>query len=86
MHEMGLAKDVLRKILDGAHKLGIKQLSSAEVNIGETLISDREEFLELFDQVSKGTLAEGIELKTTIMPLMAFCKRGIATLNSRPNR
>jgi len=72
---MGLAKDVLRKILDGAHKLGLKSISSAEVNIGETLISDRQEFLELFKQVSAGTPAEGMEIKTTIMPLMAFCKK-----------
>ena len=74
MHELGLAKDTLRKILEGAHKLGFQKVRLADINIGETLITDKEEFLELFSQVSKGTPAEGVELKLTIMPLMAFCK------------
>jgi hydrogenase nickel incorporation protein HypA/HybF len=74
MHELGLAKDVLRKILEASQKLGLKTVKFADVNIGETLISHKEEFMELFGQISKGTPADGVELKITIMPLMAFCK------------
>jgi len=73
MHEMGLAKDVLRKLLEAADKSGINLIHSAKVNIGETLISHKEEFFELFGQISKGTAADGIDLKVTVIPLMAFC-------------
>ena len=74
MHEMGLAKDVLRKILEEADKRKLRRISRAYVNIGETLITDKEEFLQLFKDISVGTPVEGLELNVTIMPLMAFCK------------
>jgi len=73
MHEMGLAKDVLRKILEEAGNKKLRRIKSADINIGETLITDKEEFLELFKDISIGTPAEGLELNVTIMPLMAFC-------------
>ncbi len=74
MHEMGLAKDVLRKVLEAAALKKISRIKVADINIGETLITDKEEFFELFGQVSKGTAAEGVKLNVTIMPLTAFCK------------
>jgi hydrogenase nickel incorporation protein HypA/HybF len=73
MHELGLAKDVLQKILDCADELGFSKIRSADVGIGETLISHKEEFHELFNQISKGTPADGVSLKVTIIPLTASC-------------
>jgi hydrogenase nickel incorporation protein HypA/HybF len=74
MHELGLAKDVLRKVLEAANSKKLSKVAQADVNIGETLITDKEEFFELFNQVSKGTPADGVKLNVTIMPLMAFCR------------
>jgi hydrogenase nickel incorporation protein HypA/HybF len=75
MHEMGLAKDVLRKLLQEASAKKISKIKEAKVNIGETLITDKEEFFELFKDVSKGTPAEGMKLNVRISPLMAFCNK-----------
>jgi hydrogenase nickel incorporation protein HypA/HybF len=75
MHEMGLAKDVLRKLLHDASAKKISKIKEAKVNIGETLITDKEEFFELFKDISKGTPAEGMKLNVRISPLMAFCNK-----------
>jgi hydrogenase nickel incorporation protein HypA/HybF len=75
MHEMGLAKDVLRKVLEEAAKKGLKKIVSAKVNIGETRITDQEEFHSLFKDITKGTIAEGMQLFVRITPLMAFCNK-----------
>jgi hydrogenase nickel incorporation protein HypA/HybF len=75
MHEMGLAEDVLKKLLKAANEQKIGKLRKASVNIGETRITDKEEFFDLFRQIAKGTPADGVDLHVTIMPLMAFCNK-----------
>jgi hydrogenase nickel incorporation protein HypA/HybF len=83
MHEMGLAEDVLKKLTAAAKDTKLTKLKKASVNIGETRITDKEEFFELFRQISKDTPADGVDLKVTIMPLMAFCnscKKGFSAM------
>jgi hydrogenase nickel incorporation protein HypA/HybF len=75
MHELALAKDVLRKILEEASKKGLSKVTAAKVNIGETRITHSEEFHELFNDIIKGTPAEGLKLNVRITPLMAFCNK-----------
>lgn len=73
MHELGLAQDVLHKLLEEGTRRGLAKLSLAKVNIGETLISHPQEFRELFTNLAKGTVAEGIDLQLEILPLKAVC-------------
>jgi hydrogenase nickel incorporation protein HypA/HybF len=73
MHELGLAEDVLRLLKDEAKTRGIVKLQRARVAIGETLITDQAEFLELFSTISTGSPAEGIKLEIEISPLKAVC-------------
>ena len=73
MHEYVLAQNILNKILERAKERGLKQISYARVSVGETLLHDKTELEELFIQVSKGTLAHGINLDINITPLKAVC-------------
>ena len=73
MHELGLAEDVLVKIKEEARKRGLNKVTFAKVQIGETLITDPPEFRELFNTISAGSLAEGINLETEIISLRAEC-------------
>lgn len=74
MHELVLAQDLLKKILDAAKAKGLKQLSYARVGIGEIVLHDRTELEELFIKVSKGSIAEGINLDIKTIPIRAVCK------------
>lgn len=73
MHELVLAQDILKKIIDEAKSRGLKRIKHAKVMIGETLIHDQTELEELFISVSKDTIAEGINLEIKIAPLKAVC-------------
>lgn len=73
MHELHLAQDVLKVIKQEAKEKGLPKVSSGTIKIGESLITHPQEFMELFGQIGKGTIAEGIKLKLEILPLRALC-------------
>jgi len=73
MHELALAKEVLKKVNDEAAQKGIDRVYYTKVAIGETLISDPEEFKELFVAASTGTAAQVMKFELEIIPLKAEC-------------
>ena len=73
MHELGLAEDISRKILAEAKTRGIPRVNYARIRVGETLVTDQPELIELFAMVSKGTPAEGAKLDIVLSPLKAVC-------------
>jgi hydrogenase nickel incorporation protein HypA/HybF len=73
MHELGLAEDILRKIKEEARTRGISKVSYAKIRVGETLVTDQPELIELFNMISTGTLAEGTKLEIVLSPLKAVC-------------
>lgn len=73
MHELGLAEDISRKILAEAKTKRLSNVSYAKIRVGETLVTDQPELIELFSMVSKGTPAEGTRLDIVISPLKAVC-------------
>ncbi|MGB9613848.1 MAG: hydrogenase maturation nickel metallochaperone HypA [Candidatus Margulisiibacteriota bacterium] len=75
MHELGLAEDALRKVKEEAKAKGLATVSFIKFQIGETLISDLEEFKELFSMISTGTLAEGAKVEIEILPLKGNCAK-----------
>ena len=73
MHELGLAEDILRKIKEEAKTRGLSKVSYAKIRVGETLVTDQPELIELFSMISTGTLTEGTKLDIVISPLKAIC-------------
>ena len=86
MHEMVLAQDLLKKILDAAQAKGLKRLSYARVGIGEIQLHDKTELEELFIRVSQGTIAEGINLDIRSIPISAVCKECGLEFETTSNR
>lgn len=86
MHELGLAQDVLKKIKAEAKAKGLSRVTYARVKIGETLITDRPEFEEIFSTISMGSVAEGMRLELEISPLKAICSNCKKEFNSRAPR
>jgi hydrogenase nickel incorporation protein HypA/HybF len=74
MHELGLAKDVLYKILNMAQEAGLSKVSSCKIYVGATKIHHPEEFKELLEANAKGTPAQGLSYELIITPLKAKCK------------
>lgn len=74
MHELGLAEDILRKVKEEAKVKGLSKISYARVKVGETLVTDQPELIELFSSISAGTPAEGTKLEIVISPLKAACR------------
>jgi hydrogenase nickel incorporation protein HypA/HybF len=75
MHELGLAEDILRKIKEEAKVRSLSKVSYARIKIGETLVTDQSELVELFSMVSTGTSAEGAKLDIVLSPLKAVCSK-----------
>ena len=73
MHELGLAEDILRKIKEEAKKQGLPKVAYAKMKVGETLVTDQPELIELFSMVSLGSPAEGAKLDIVLSPLKAVC-------------
>jgi hydrogenase nickel incorporation protein HypA/HybF len=73
MHELHLAQDVLKKIEEEAQSRGLKKAAFAKVQIGESRITDPPEFKEILANISKGTVADGMQLELEIIPLLALC-------------
>jgi hydrogenase nickel incorporation protein HypA/HybF len=72
-HEIGLAEDILRKVLRLAGSKGIKKISRASISVGEFYLARPEQIAHSFQMVSRGTPAEGAKLNITISPLKARC-------------
>jgi hydrogenase nickel incorporation protein HypA/HybF len=73
MHELGLAEDIIKKIKEEAKTRDLSKVSYAKIAVGETLVSDQPELIELLSMVSTGTPAEGAKLEIEISPLKAVC-------------
>lgn len=85
MHELGLAEDILRKILNPSRsdrdEIRNKSLpdwqagkiQKIKVKVGEALAVTKEELQEAFNIVSIGSRAEGASLEIEMVPLKAQC-------------
>ncbi len=70
MHEMALARDILRKIEEAAQG---KKLSYAKVQLGESRFTHMEELKELLADISNGTVAEGAKVEFEISKVKSAC-------------
>jgi len=59
MHEAGLMRDLMRKVLDLAAEAEAERVTGVSVWLGALSHMSPEHFREHFDQAAAGTLAEG---------------------------
>jgi hydrogenase nickel incorporation protein HypA/HybF len=76
MHEMALARDILRKIEEAAqsrvagHESPVKYV---KVQLGESRFTHMEELKELLADISKGTVAEGAKVEIEVSKVKSAC-------------
>ena len=81
-HEIGIAEDLLKRILEEAQKKRIEKVCKAKVKIGEFYLAHPDQLKYSFEMVSKGTLAEGAKLKVKTTPLKARCSSCLKDFDS----
>ncbi|GAB6080187.1 MAG: hydrogenase maturation nickel metallochaperone HypA [Hydrogenophilus thermoluteolus] len=75
MHEMALAESVVRLAEETATAEGARRIRSVIVEIGALSCVEPEALTFCFDAVSRGTLAEGAELRIERIDGAAYCWR-----------
>jgi len=75
MHELGLARDLFRIILERAQKNNIKKITRIVLSIGIASGIEKDFLVHSFrDHVFPGTAADGAELILLDEPLKIFCR------------
>ncbi|WP_217126494.1 hydrogenase maturation nickel metallochaperone HypA [Hydrogenophilus thiooxidans] len=75
MHEMALAESVVRLAEERAAAEGARRIRAVIVEIGALSCVEPEALTFCFDAVSRGTLAEGAELRIERIEGAAYCSR-----------
>jgi len=76
MHEMALARDILRKI-EEAEDMRVEgrgaKLTYVKILLGESRFTHMAELKELLAEISKGTFAEGAKIELETSPVRSAC-------------
>ncbi|MCX5778030.1 MAG: hydrogenase maturation nickel metallochaperone HypA [Elusimicrobia bacterium] len=75
MHELAIAQDFWKTILDNARTNHIKKITKISLMLGEASGIEKD-FLEhsLRDHIMPGSIAADAQLEITLLPLAASCK------------
>jgi hydrogenase nickel incorporation protein HypA/HybF len=73
MHEMALARDILRKIEEEGHRVVGARVKYVKVQLGESRFTHMEELKELLTDISKGTIAEGAQVEIEVSKVKSAC-------------
>jgi hydrogenase nickel incorporation protein HypA/HybF len=68
MHELSLFADLMRKIEAVAREQGARRVVGVHVTLGALSHLSPAHFLEHFEQLSPGTVAEGARLEVAVNP------------------
>ncbi len=81
MHELSVMTNILRTILDHAHKNEVSRIVAVNLRVGELTDLLDEWMQKYFDHLSKDTLAEGALLKIERSPVVLTCRECKQALN-----
>lgn len=73
MHEMAMAKGIIKIVNAEMKKAGHKRLKSLKVRVGEALAVDHQSLLFAFDACVKDTTLEGAKLDIEDAPITGVC-------------
>jgi hydrogenase nickel incorporation protein HypA/HybF len=75
MHEMALARDILRKIEESWSRVAGhgSRVKYVKVQLGESRFTHMEELKELLTDISKGTIAEGAKVEFEVSKVKSAC-------------
>lgn len=73
MHELPVIKSILNICLKHAMSYGVQKIMAIHLEIGEMSDLEDDWMQQYFDYVSKGTLAEGAQLKIKRIPVVMRC-------------
>jgi hydrogenase nickel incorporation protein HypA/HybF len=73
MHELSLAQSIVDTVLEVAEKHGAKRVLSARLQVGEVALVNVDQLLWYIDLLVKDTLAEGMSVDVTRVPVEIHC-------------
>lgn len=73
MHELPVTKSILAIVLRHAEANGVEKVVAVDLSIGALSDLEAEWLQSYFDHLSRGTLAQGAELRVRRSPLTFFC-------------
>jgi hydrogenase nickel incorporation protein HypA/HybF len=76
MHELSVIQDVVKIVLSYAEKNGVHKVLNVSLKVGELRDVVDEWMQRFFDYTSKGTIAEGAQLKIERVPVVFQCNCG----------
>jgi hydrogenase nickel incorporation protein HypA/HybF len=80
MHEMSLAENVLGILEDASREQGFRKVKAVILEIGRLAAVEPEAMRFCFDEVMRGSLAEGARLEILETPGAGWCARCAATV------
>ncbi|MFH0886968.1 MAG: hydrogenase maturation nickel metallochaperone HypA [bacterium] len=75
MHELAMIKNIIELIEKVALDNHAAKVLSAKVKIGELQEVTKENFIFVFKQQARGTLADGARIEIDEVPMVAYCKK-----------
>lgn len=73
MHEIRIAEDLVKIVLDTAGSEGLSEVSAVNVSFGQMIQIVPEIFKFAFGETVRGTIAENAELNIEILPVRIKC-------------
>lgn len=73
MHEMGVTRGIIDSAVEAAEKAGAVRIIRIELTVGEFTEVVEDALLFAFDALAPGTLAEGAELRVTMVGARSRC-------------
>lgn len=80
MHEVSIAVDLQKIILEVADKHKLNKVSTINIQFGEMVQIIPDIFQSAFKEVCRGSLSEGAEVKIEILPVKIKCVRCFSEL------
>jgi len=84
MHELSLAQDILKAVLDEAEKAGGKRVTEIRATVRESIHHMEDLALDTcLDAIARGTIAEGAKIKIELIPPTLRCRECDFTFTAR---